>query len=304
MDDIDRSFTWWQNALKGERGPIDADNPKAGFYRSKRKDKSLHAVAIWYDSNSGELRYQENGRDVDDLRARERWPHDSRRPIPEDVFWHFRETGVWKDVDQAAVAAPINDTKPAPTIAEKIAAAKVAALKYKKIESDEDLTLAQSLRAHLLDLKGEVDKAGKALYEPLYRDYKAVYDEWSPLVKALDAEAVTIREAMEAWNDFKLEQAAKMIAAVESAAPMSGQASPTPVASNAPPPSVQIAGGGGRAASVAVKSVVTAIDLEKAWQQFGGLPEVYNLFMELAQRSVNAGVDTPCATVEKKSAIR
>jgi len=85
MDDIDRSFTWWQNALNGVRGEIDADNPRAGFYRSKRKDKSLHGVAIWYDSNSGDLRYQEDGRDVDDLRARERWPHDSRRPISEDV---------------------------------------------------------------------------------------------------------------------------------------------------------------------------------------------------------------------------
>jgi len=39
MDDIDRSTDWWAAALKGTRGPIDADNPKAGFYRSKNKDK-------------------------------------------------------------------------------------------------------------------------------------------------------------------------------------------------------------------------------------------------------------------------
>ena len=96
MDDIDREFTWWQNALKGERGPIDGDNPRAGYYRSKAKDKTLGAVAYWYDSNSSELRCQQNGRDIDDLRAREMWPHVSRRPIAEDVFWHFRDTGIWR----------------------------------------------------------------------------------------------------------------------------------------------------------------------------------------------------------------
>src|ERR1700688_3898157 len=87
MDDIDREFTWWHQALLGTRGTIDADNPKAGFYRSKNKDKSLSAVAIWYDTNTGELRYQDNGRDVSDQIARERWPYVSKRPISEKVFW-------------------------------------------------------------------------------------------------------------------------------------------------------------------------------------------------------------------------
>jgi hypothetical protein len=71
-----------------------------------------------------------------------------------------------------------------------------------------------------------------------------------------------------------------------------------------PAPAAQIKGASGRAASVRTKKVVTKIDLLKAWEQFGGMPEVYNLLMNLAQRSVDAGIPTPCATVEEKADVR
>ena len=67
-------------------------------------------------------------------------------------------------------------------------------------------------RGMSLENKGELaeaEKRGKALYDPLYREYKEVYDTWNPLVKALDAIAVQIRRSMESYNDWKLEQANK-----------------------------------------------------------------------------------------------
>jgi hypothetical protein len=290
MDDIDRTTDWWAAALKGERGPIDADNPKSGFYRAKAKDKTLSAVAIWYDSNSGELRYQENGRDVDDMKARERWPYVSRRPISEATFWHFRDTGIWNDIDDT-VQAKAEATDPIQVLKLGLEATKVAAKKYAKIETDEDMGLAQSLRAKAMELRGEADKRGKALYDPLYREYKEVYDTWNPLVKALDTIAVQIRKSMETYNDWKLEQANK--------SKVSDNAAP-----NAPPPSVQVSGGGGRAAHVGVKDTVTEIDIDKAFSFFREKPELQQLLLQMAQRSVDAGIDVPGAVVVKKSAIR
>lgn len=307
MDDIDRTFTWWQNALKGERGPISADDPMSGFYRwvwKKPTGTTMGVVAYWYDSHDQLLRCQVDGRDIDDIKARTRWPHDSRRPISEEVFQAFRDTGKFPDVDDAAQSDPeIADAAPELTAAKTLAALKASAKKYAKVESDEEMAKGQSLRARLQELASSAKKLHKAEKEPHLEACRVVDAKWLPMAKDAEATAVAIRTALEGWNDFKLEQAEKARKAADAGA-QPGQASPTPVASNAPPPSVQIAGGGGRAAHVGAKSVVTAIDLEKAWQQFGGLPEVYNMFMELAQLSVNAGVDTPCATVEKKSAIR
>lgn len=311
MDDIDRSFDWWKSALTGARGPIDADNPMPGFYRwvwKKPTGTTMGVVAYWYDSHDQSLRCQVDGRDIDDIKARTRWPHDSRRPISEKVFQAFRDTGKFIDVDEAAQAAEsADDDTPEGKVAKEVAAAKKSAEKYTKVDSDEEMALAQSLRAKLQELAGVADKAREAEKAPHLQAGRDIDARWQPIIKDARATADTIRKAMEAFNNWKLEQAdrARVMADVRAReATERGQASPAPVASNAPPPSVQVSGGGGRAAHVGVKSVVTAIDLEKAWKQFGGSPEVYELLLQMAQRAIDAGIETPCATVEKRSSIR
>lgn len=303
MDDIDRSFAWWTAALKGERGPIDADNPRAGFYRAKSKEKSLSAVAIWYDSNSGELRYQDNGRDVDDMKARERWPYVSRRPISEETFWHFRDTGKWNDVD-SAVQEPDEPSEAAPNVAmaAKITALKGSADKYAKIESDEAMVLAQSVRAELMEQSGKADKARVEEKAPHLEKSREVDAKWQSMIKIADAAALAVRRSLEAWNDFKLEQAAAAQKATRAAQTDMGE--PPVITSNAPAPSTQIRGGGGRAASVSVKPRVTAIDLDKAWLQFRLEGEVSDVFFQLAQRTIDAGLPCEAATVENKSSVR
>ncbi len=307
MDDIDRSFDWWTKALKGERGPIDADNPMSGFYRWVWKQKKTMGVsAFWYDSHDGSLRCQVDGRDIDDMRARERWPHDSRRPISQEVFQAFRDTGKFPDVDDAAQADPeIAEAAPELTAAKTLAALKESAKKYAKIEADEEMVKAQSLRAKLQELAAAADKARKAEKDPHWEMCKAVDAKWNPTIKDAEATAVEIRTALEKWNDFKLEQADKARKAAEAAAPR-GQASPSPapVASNAPPPSTQISGGGGRAAHVGVKTVVTEIDLDKCFAHFREESSLRELFMQLAQRAVDAGITVPGVVTEKRSSIR
>jgi hypothetical protein len=304
MDDIDREFTWWHQALAGKRGEIDADNPKAGYYRAKNKDKTLSAVAIWYDSQTGELRYQDNGRDVNDMNARERWPHVSKRPISEKVFWTFRDTGKWIDVDDAAQCEPDDDGGPdVLVLAKDIYALKESAAKYAKIESDESMVLAQSLRAKLQEVGGNADKLRVAEKEPHLEASREVDGKWQPMIKIAKATADGIRKALEAWNDFKREQLAAAKKAAE-AAVTEEMGTPVAVISNAPAPSTQIRGGGGRAAHVGVKDTVTGIDLDLAFQQFRLEREVSDVLFLLAQRAVNSGIHVPGATIEKKSAIR
>jgi len=306
MGDIDRSFDWWSAALRGTRGPIDADNPKSGFYRwvwKKATGTEMGAVAIWYDSNGGELRYQVDGKDIDDTKARTRWPHDSRRPISEKTFWTFRDTGKWIDVDDAVQLPDDENEKPDIAIAKKIADLKASADKYAKIESDEIMVLAQSVRAELMEQSTKADKLRSAEKEPHLKAGREVDAKYQPMIKIADASALSIRRALESWNDFKLSQLEAARKAAEAAVVEDMDIAPQ-VISNAPMPSTQIRGGGGRAASVGIKLVVTSIDLDKAFKQFRDTPEVMTVLMSLAQKAIDSGLPCEAATVEKKSAIR
>ncbi|WP_213287540.1 hypothetical protein [Bradyrhizobium sp. sGM-13] len=110
-------WEWWQNALKGVFGEIHADEPKTGFYRSRRKNKQTNVitfapVAYWYKED-GTLRCQMDGRDVDDVRAREMWPYVSRRPITHELFTAVRNGEPWPDLNDAVIGhnnAPVADS--------------------------------------------------------------------------------------------------------------------------------------------------------------------------------------------------
>lgn len=101
---IDRSFDWYLAALAGNRGPMAEDDPpKAGFYRMKNADETHSAVAYWYDESAEghPLRCHIDGRDVTPDRALSAWSFACKGLIKEDVYWHFAETHVWKDLDPA-----------------------------------------------------------------------------------------------------------------------------------------------------------------------------------------------------------
>ncbi len=102
MDDIDRSFRWWSEALRGNRGQLAPDDsPKAGYYRIKNMDGTHSAAAYWYDQTdeSHPLRCHIDGKDVPSDRSSDQWTFASKGPIPEDVYWHFLEHHVWLDID-------------------------------------------------------------------------------------------------------------------------------------------------------------------------------------------------------------
>lgn len=113
-------WAWWTNALKGIFGDISADEPKTGFYRSRRADKQSGAVtfapvAYWYKED-GTLRCQIDGKDVPDLTAREAWPYVSRRPISHELFTAVRAGAPWPDLNDVVIGhnnAPVDDTEEA-----------------------------------------------------------------------------------------------------------------------------------------------------------------------------------------------
>jgi len=304
MDDIDRTFDWYNAALRGIRGPINPNEPMSGFYRSKARDGTLSAVAFWYDTHDGAVRCQQNGKDVNELRAVEIWPFASRYPIREEVFWTFRETGVWTDIDETAQKSVVTEIKftdfgaievkdevpPEVHLARRLAELKQAVGQYLKLESDEQASRAQSLRSSLTGLKGDAKKQYDALNRPLLDEQKRIRGVWNPIMEAADAAALQLRTALEDWELSK-----------RKAAQAAEQTGTKP---NMPAPSAKISGGMGRAASAKPYMMVVDIDVEAVFQQFKEHAVLRDLLVNLAQEAINSGIPVPGAKTEERIKIR
>ncbi len=371
MTDIDRSFDWHDAALKGERGPIDANDPKAGFYRNQRKDKTAEAAAFWYDSNDGALRCQINGRDIDHDRAVEIWPYASKRPISADTYWHFIEHGTWpdehvslkrqdaalrahagatlnwshpKEFGENGHATPVGDrpiprgyippdgyevvrqferdghqmaeikptrthnlppeVSPLETYRKDIDILLAGVSDYAAINDDVMSAKAQSLRSKLTEIAGKADRDRKALVQPHIDAQRQVNGEWNPLVESAKGGANAIRSQLERWEDAKREIARK--AAEKAASELDAEPSflrDAPV-NPTPAPSAQIRGGSGRAAHVGTKNLVTIVDQDAVYRHFRMAPALIEVLQVLAKAAVDANIDVPGITVEKKSAIK
>lgn len=79
---VDR-WAWWQNALKGEFGPIHDGNPQQGYFRVRRKDGPWEPVAIWQDEESGAWLAYRSGKEV---RAEDIWTWACRTPITHAAY--------------------------------------------------------------------------------------------------------------------------------------------------------------------------------------------------------------------------
>lgn len=301
-------FSWWAAALAGTRGPISADEPQSGFYRQKNRDGQYEPVAYWKDEGSGEQRCHINGKAPQDpLRQFEVWPHAARNPIAAEAYWHRMDTGAWLDNDAGAAAAakgPTIDpaTDPAGSLAAEIAAAKAGIAAYSPIDSDAQSAKAQTLRSTLTGLSGKAQKAYEALNRPLLDEQQRIRKVWFPLRDEAANASEAIRAEMGKWEDIKRENQRRAEDAIR-AAEMAHEPAPT-FQINTPPPSTKIKGASGRAASVGVKKVVTAIDIDKAFAQFRDDPELYALLLDLSQKVVTAGFVAIGATIEEKSDIR
>lgn len=319
--------SWWTAALAGTRGQISADEPMSGFYRQRNRAGEYEPVAFWKDAETGEQRCHINGKQPrDPLRMYETWVHAARNPIPAEWYWSKIDGMGWPDNDAGAAATAKGpeidpETDPAGSLKAEIAAAKAGIGAYAKIDSDELSAKAQTLRSTLTGLKGKAEAAYEAANRPLLDQQKALRTTWFALRDDAQTSADTLRTAMSKWEDDKREAARKAqaetdrkaaehaaaVRAAEGANQPPPPPPPPPVAPNMPAPSAQIRGGSGRTASVTVANIVTDIDIDKCFAKFRTSPELRELFMDLANKSMKAGIHTAAdlgAVIEQKSVIR
>ncbi len=167
---------------------------------------------------------------------------------------------------------------------------------YATIDSDEMASKARSLQQKFLDLRSEATKFYDEANRPLLDQQKRIRAAWFPVRDRADEAANKLRSAMGAWEDTKRK-------AAQVAAERAGAGQDNAV-SNVPPPSAQIKGGNGRAASVTVQCIVTSIDVERVFAQFKDDARLIEFLTDLAQKSIRAGIAVPGAITEQRSVVR
>lgn len=103
MTAYDVYFANLAKVKRGEPATIrDHNEPDSGFYRGKNMQKELVGYAYWYEE--GRLKCELNGKPIAELRALQTWPYVGAKPIDQEWYFNFVETGKWPDVSEAAQA--------------------------------------------------------------------------------------------------------------------------------------------------------------------------------------------------------
>jgi hypothetical protein len=220
----------------------------------------------------------------------------------------------------------VGDVSDLDLLRDQIEAAKQGAEAYAEIDSDDMAGKAQSLRARMNELAGNVDKQREELKAPHLKAGKAIDAEWMPLVKEAKGVADWLAKAIGAFRDRQRlerqrlelerqrEEAARQReeeqaretarAALEAGRPVVIPPAPEPLPPLPPPPDDRVKGGYGRAAHVTTVRVVTAITDQDALYQFmRDHPDLRKCLLDLAQRAVKASREPPGVTIEEKAKV-
>lgn len=317
-------WDFWRNALQiggGRRLSKDqarslgiTHEPQTGYYRKRNRDMADSPVAIWNgEQGIVALVGAEPANPVDV------WTWCCDWPIGEEAYRAVAERGEpWPGSDpvvQEQIASAGHNSSAvddAETFADQVDAAEKGKAAYARIADDEQLASAQSLRSRLLELAGKGEKKHKREKEPHLEAGRAVDRRWLPTVKRARAAADEIRAAMDSYETDKLRkqreaEAARLAAEIAARkeveandAPAPAEPAPEPVAS-APAP---IRGSYGRAASVSVVNVVTAITDQDALYRFlRDHPDLKNCMFDLARRAVAKGHTVPGVETQEQARV-
>lgn len=310
-------YTYWQNALNGDFGPIHDSEAFPGFYRKRTgRGAGYVPVAIW--ESGGKVVALVDGKEAD---ASAVWSYVADKPITEQHYRERVETGKWWDEDAAMSASlappPSGHNQPdaVDSIKDQIDAALAGVTAYVEVKDDETASKAQGLRSRLLELSREADKQREALKRPHFEAGKAVDETYQPLVKSSKAGADAIAKALGAHETRKAQEAAKIAREAEAArlkaleevqakAPIGVTIEPEPdPAPILAPVAAPIKGAYGRAASVKVVKVAVVKDQDAAYQAVKSQPEIAALILKLAQKLVDAGFEVAGVEVTEERKV-
>lgn len=346
----DKSYENWKKRLAGEKVPTHDGDPDAGFYRkpirSSRQEGNhiigWEPVAYFYATHEGRMVGVIGSRDMTDNEVTDLWTYCCAYPIPELVYRNVAEDGQpWPEgligepkrkpaatngngvpaADRAVTTtdnAPPVDDRPLDQQHKDAIDAAIAA-PVTPVTSDDEDALAQGRKNRIAELRLAADKAGKAIYEPIYRAYSAEQKKWAPLVKActdvenrLQREILTYRDAKrrkaeEAQRKLEAEAMAREEANRRAAdrAIARGEPEPAPAVAPAPDPVAAVKPApvaptyGSRTVKEKLKKFAEIVDWDAVLRHYRDHDDMTALLLKLAQADVDAGRTVPGVTIRE-----
>jgi hypothetical protein len=179
-------WAWWQNALKGEFGPIHHE-PEQGYFRVRRKGEPWEPVAIWVDEDGRWLAYR-SGKEVE---ADAIWTWACRNPITHEAYEKAMAGGGFDDEPRAAPGIGDNsgDADPFDALMIELAGEIETATGFMKTEvkTQADADKAGIWAKRLTELAKRADNLRVVEKEPHLVASRAVDDKWrDPIASAKD----------------------------------------------------------------------------------------------------------------------
>lgn len=326
-------YSYWKAAVAGQNPKMYVDDPQLGFYRKPVKQRDAKGnnkrvgwepIAIFMESREIVASIGCNEIFVTDRdRLNELWSYVAGNPVSEEAWRAVAERGeAWPDetipaadreVEKADNSEPEQplDVQHATAVDNAIAAA------VKKVTSEEEAAQALGSKNRIAELRLAADKAGKAIYEPIYRQYTAEQKKWSPIVKRaktkedeLETELLNYREkerqriaAEQAEADRKQREIEEANARMADRAIAAGEPEPPPVVEEAPmvaaPPPITPTYGT-RKLKEEVHFILDAVtDYDAVYVFLKEEPKVKALLLDLAAAKVKAGFKVPGTTIRE-----
>jgi hypothetical protein len=332
------NYSRWRKRLAGESvvAFTTPDERDVGFYRLPIRERAQNAqgnnngrwktigwkpVALFV-SGEDDLVCQIGAVVVTSDTRDEQWQWFVSHPISEEVWRAVYERGQpWPDFETAETVPAANrevtvadnappqeplDVQHATAIDNAIAAA------LKAVTNEAQAAQALGSKNRIAELRLAADKAGKAIYEPIYRTYTTEQKKWSPIVaratakeKELNTAILTFREkerqriaAEQAEADRKQREIDEANQRAADRAIAAGLPEPEPVMETVDAPVVEPAPilptYGTRKLKEELHTILDSItDYDAVYAFLKGEPKVKALLLELATAKVKAGFVVP-----------
>lgn len=313
-------YAFWHAAIRGEKPKPITDTPMAGFYRKsngKHPNKTYQPVAIWRGAD-GELVGLVGNREVTSHDLAELWNWICDKPISEDTWRAVAERNEpWPDQHVVKPAVEETPADPVAAIVAKIEAAAKDIPAYAKVEDDEALAKAHSLRDQIRQFGTAANKARKAEKDEYLKAGQKIDAKWNVAIHLAETKDAEISKPMNAWINEKLEAQrladerarkeqedhAQKVREAEAANAPPPSPPPPPPPSNLPAPSMQVKSAGARASNVRVNKIVTITDPAMCFEFFKTNAAVLAELLKQATIATNAGITVPGTTYTEEGKI-
>lgn len=287
-------WTWWQNALKGEFGPVHDGDPQTGYYRVRRRGRDSDSpCAFWFDKKTGELRCHLDGEDFDLQRAREIWNYACKKPVTAEVYGERIRSKIWPSESEAVTRsnnAPEDNSFDGYSAmvedlvreAEKIIAKGAAATQDEADRAADLSDRLSKLGKHGNEIRGADPDVTPELREASNR-VAVLNQRWFPVIEMTaiykQIKAVVLTPFL---NKKATAEANARVAAAKSGAPLPETARPAAKA-----------GTRGKAVSLRTVKTVTIEDRAAVLAFFADGTAMTEFLQTLAEKAVRASITVP-----------